>query len=144
MQKQYPKTSLGMLCGLFGYSRQAYYKRQARAEKIEFQGAIIVDLLQEIREKVPGIGGKKLYFMLKDQLVEYGFKVGRDHFFKLLRDNDLLIKRRKRRWVTTMSNHILKKYSNLIIDLQVDVPNQLWVSDITYIRVASKWNYVIL
>lgn len=92
MKSRYPKVSLVNLCRLFGYTRQAYYKRQARSEALQFQSAIVVDLIQEFRKNIPGIGGKKLYFLLKGQLVDHGFKIGRDHFFQTLRANQLLLK----------------------------------------------------
>ena len=143
MLKVYPKTSLETLCRLFGFSRQAYYKRQKVEQRQLMQTAIVLDLVDEIRQDIPRIGGKKLYFMLQSKLRGYDITLGRDRFFALLRDNDLLVKRRKKRPVTTMSRHQLRKYPNLITELVVKGPNQLWVSDITYIKVADKWNYVI-
>jgi len=143
MQKVYPREGLGTLCRLFGYSRQAYYQRQKRREKAQIQTGIIVDEVEQIREKIARIGGRKLFFMLKDKLLAHGIKIGRDKFFSVLRVNDLLIKPRKKRVMTTMSKHYLRKYPNLIKDLIVDAPNHLWVSDITYIKVKDKWHYVI-
>ncbi len=63
-----------------------------------------------------------------------GLKVGRDNLFSLLRTNDLLIKSRKQYVNTTNSKHWLRKYPNLVKDLHVTAPEQLWVSDITYIK----------
>lgn len=143
MRRVYPKTGLATLCRLFGYSRQAYYKRLHCEQEEALQTAIIVDLVNEIRTDIPRIGGKKLRVMLKKQLAKHDIEVGRDGFFDILRANDLLIKPRKKRAVTTMSKHRLKKYPNLIEGLTVEAPNRLWVSDITYIRVNEKWNYVI-
>ncbi len=143
MRQLYPKVGLSTLCGLFGYSRQAFYKKQNQAEKERMQTAIIIDEVQWIREKIPRVGGRKLFFMLNERLLEHQIKIGRDQFFNILRANNLLIKPRKRRAITTMSKHHLKKYPNLIIDLLIEAPNLLWVSDITYIKVVDKWNYVI-
>lgn len=143
MFKVYPKMGLQTLCRLFGYSRQAYYKRRKDEQKQLMHTAIVVDLVDEVRQAIPRIGGKKLHFMLQAKLREYDIHLGRDRFFNLLRDNDLLIKYRKRRAVTTMSRHHLRKYPNLITEMTAEAPNRLWVSDITYIKVADKWNYVI-
>lgn len=143
MRKVYPKTGLQTLCRLFGYSRQAFYKRQKSEEKQAMQTAIIIDLVAEIRQYIPRLGGKKLHFLLQSRLMAYDIHLGRDLFFDVLRDNDLLIKPRKKRAMTTMSKHHLRKYPNLITELIIDAPNRLWVSDITYIKVADKWNYVI-
>ncbi|MFD1145404.1 IS3 family transposase [Larkinella insperata] len=59
-------------------------------------------------------------------------KMGRDAFFDLLAANRLLIRRRRRKVITTFSRHRFRKYPNLIKGLVVDRPNQLWVADITY------------
>lgn len=143
MHRVYPEQGLETLCGLFGYSRQAYYQHWKRREKEQIQTGIIVDEVVRIRDKIARIGGRKLFFMLKEKLLAHRIKMGRDKFFHVLRVNDLLIKRRKKRPRTTMSNHQLRKYPNLTTDLVVDAPNQLWVSDITYIKVNHKWHYVI-
>ena len=143
MKRLYPKVGLNRLCGLFGYSRQAYYKRQNRQEQQAFEAAIVVDLVRSIRINIPRIGGKKLYFLLKSSLSTHRIKLGRDGFFDVLRANNLLVKRRKRRVQTTWSKHGLRIYPNLIESLIPLRPNQLWVSDITYILVNGHWNYVI-
>lgn len=143
MHCAYPEKSLEVLCGLFGYTRQSYYKRGWQTEKRSFENRIILDLVDEQRECIPGLGGKKLYHMLKQELSGYGIKIGRDRFFSVLRLNDRLIKRRKKYAQTTMSKHYLKKHPNRIIGLVIEEANRLWVSDITYIKVGTQWNYVI-
>lgn len=92
----------------------------------------IVSLIKGIRKDHPRIGGRKLYSLLKEQLMKKGFKIGRDAFFNILQANYLLIRRRRRKVVTTFSRHRFRKYPNLIRDLVIEKPNQLWVSDITY------------
>lgn len=143
MHRVYPKAGLEFLCGLFGYTRQAYYKRRQGQQKQLLQTAIIVDLVNQKRHCIPRIGGRKLFHMLDKDFKAHHIYIGRDRFFAILRENDLLIKVRKKRAVTTMSRHRLKKYPNLIEGLVVEAPNCLWVSDITYIRVQDSWCYVI-
>jgi len=63
-----------------------------------------------------------------------GLKVGRDKLFTWMREYDLLIKPKRRYTQTTNSKHWLKKYPNLIKNLSVSAPEQVWVSDITYIK----------
>ncbi len=82
--------------------------------------------------------------MLQERLFSHGIKVGRDYLYDLLAAHRLLIRKRKRRIVTTNSRHWMKKYSNLIKNLPLERPEQVWVSDITYIRVGSKWGYLSL
>jgi len=63
-----------------------------------------------------------------------GIRVGRDKLFDLLRANNMLVRKRKRKFFTTDSHHWLRKYDNLIMDKKITGPNQLWVSDITYVK----------
>lgn len=143
MKQAYPKGSLKTLCGLFGYTRQAYYKRQAAQERRCFDSALVIDLVRSVRQDIPRLGGKKLYHIVKPQLLAHRIKLGRDKFFDILRDHDLLIRIRKRRALTTWSKHGLRMYPNLIEGIIPLRPNEIWVSDITYIRVGNIWNYVI-
>jgi putative transposase len=75
---------------------------------------------------------------------EYNLILGRDAFFDLLRDNELLVRRRRIKPITTFSNHPFKKYPNLIKDFESTGPNQLWVSDITYIHLKDDFAYLSL
>jgi putative transposase len=94
---------------------------------------------------MPRIGTRKLYHMLTETLAEHKIKIGRDKLFDLLEEYELLVRRRKRKKVsTTDSNHPFRKYPNLVRELQVIRPNQLWVSDITYIRIADGFGYLSL
>jgi len=94
---------------------------------------------------MPRIGTRKLHYMLQEKLPLHGITIGRDKLFDLLSDYGLLVRRRKRRRVaTTNSSHLFKKYPNIIRDLQVQRPNNLWVSDITYISLEEKFCYLSL
>ena len=94
---------------------------------------------------MPRIGTRKLYHMLTDTLQEHKIKIGRDKLFDLLEEYAMLVRRRKRRKVsTTDSNHPFRKYPNLVREFQPLGPNQLWVSDITYIRIADGFGYLSL
>jgi transposase InsO family protein len=68
--------------------------------------------------------------------------MGRDKLYALLRAHNLLIKRSKRRAITTNSNHPFYKYPNLVKDFTPTKPNQLWVSDITYVLISGKFAYL--
>jgi len=70
--------------------------------------------------------------------------MGRDALFELLAKNHLLIKKRRRRFITTFSNHWLKKWPNLIREMNVTRINQLWVSDITYWKIGERYTYISL
>lgn len=144
MKSYYKATGLGVLCGLVGKTRQAYYEHSWRNEKIQFEDAIIVDLVKRERRIAKRVGAKRLHLILQLELESHGITIGRDKFLEVLRANDLLVKRRRKHVNTTMSRHRLRKYPNLAKDLEIDRAEQLWVSDITYLRVAGKHCYLIL
>jgi len=75
---------------------------------------------------------------------QHGILFGRDALFDLLRDHDLLVRRRKRKAQTTFSKHRFRKYPNQIREFVTLAANQLWVSDITYIVVADQFAYLSL
>ena len=134
-----------VVSGLFGKTRQAVYKQQRTEQGLVMKNAIVIKSVQQIRADMPRIGTRKLQYLLTDTLAEHQIKMGRDKLFDLLADYGMLVRRRKRRKTyTTDSNHPFRKYPNLIRDVVVTGPNQLWVSDITYICLASNFCYLSL
>lgn len=102
----------------------------------------IIDTVTEIRSLDPGIGYYKLWLMIK-RMFQDDWVPGRDAFLKILRDFSLLQKRPKPRH-TTNSNHRFRKYKNLVKGFVPTAPNQLWVSDITYIDLVGSCCYLHL
>ena len=102
----------------------------------------VVELVENTRMKMPKLGGKKLYFILKKELKS--LKIGRDCFFDILRANHLLIIPKKSYHVTTNSHHRFRKHKNLILDYEITKPNQIWVADITYIGNRANPSYLSL
>lgn len=134
-----------MICELFGKTRQAHYKQQWAEDSLVMKNAIIIKRVKEIRTDMPRIGTRKLHFLLTATLEQHDIQIGRDKLFDLLSDYGMLVRKRKRKKVyTTDSNHPFRKYPNLIRELQVIHPNQLWVSDITYIPLLKKFGYLSL
>ena len=144
MKQCYPEISIGKLCTLFGKTRHAWYDNQWRKQDDFLKEEIIIQMILEIRRKLPRVGTRKLLHMLQPQLVEHRLHAGRDYLFELLSIHKLLIRARKRKAITTNSRHWMHKYSNLIKDLKIHRPDQLWVSDITYIRLAHGFVYLSL
>lgn len=105
---------------------------------------LILDLVKQIRITMPKIGSLKLHTMMKEQLLLHGITIGRDSFFSLLREHNLLVKRRKKYVRTTDSNHHYHKWQDLTASLQVNTAGQLWVSDITYLRITDGFIYLSL
>lgn len=132
------------MCELFGKTRHAYYDHQWRKQARYLEDDVILQQVIEIRSQLPGVGTRKLHYMLGPKLEEHGIQVGRDYLFNLLTQHKLLIRNRRRKAVTTDSRHWMHKYHNLITDLEIRWPEQLWVSDITYIRMTNDFAYLSL
>ena len=90
------------------------------------------------------MGGRKLHDKLLPKLKKADIKCGRDKFFDILREENLLVRYRKRFVKTTQSKHLFYKYPNLIGDLYVSQSEQVFVSDITYIRTKQGFMYLFL
>lgn len=132
------------VCGLFGKSRQAYYQREKRETQQYIGDELVLTYVRGIRVKQPRLGTRKLYWLLKAVMKDNGIKMGRDKFFALLRAHDLLVKPRRRRVRTTDSNHVYRKYPNLIKGYEPSGPEQIWSSDITYVSTEKGFVYVSL
>ena len=124
------------MCGLFGKTRQAYY-RHLNYKYVEMATEeIVLSLVYEYRSEMGRIGCRKLQHLINSRLPE-DMKVGRDALYSLLERNSLLHKRRRKSVRTTWSNHWMHKYPNLITGVIPTASNQIWVSDITYIETVN-------
>ena len=139
------RRSLSRLCGLLGYSRQAYYKLFREGESAAMRSDLLVREVVRIRANQKRVGARKLHAMLGSFMAGQGKVLGRDAFFDLLREHGLLVRKcRKRKPRTTFSGLWMKRYPNLAKDIVPTAANQLWVSDITYIRVGEEFCYLSL
>ena len=138
--KRYP---VSVLCGLLGVSKQAYYKRDENAELVKAaQEEFALQYIRQVRAKDPGIGGMKLWHMYHREFAAVR-PIGRDKFEDLIDRCGLKVRRRVRAPRTTDSSHRLPTYPNLIRDFIPTAPNQLWVSDITYVTIwLSETAYI--
>src|SRR5579862_102119 len=144
MKQDYPQLSREVLCRLFGKTRHAYYDHLWRAQRINIKDDIILQQVLELRKAMPRLGTRKLLNRLQPTLLSHDIQIGRDYLFDLLDAHRLLIRKRKRKIVTTNSRHRYRKYPNLIRHLSITRPEQVWVSDMTYIQVQNKWSYLSL
>lgn len=127
------------MCGI---NRQVYYRENTRKLQSQCIATKVVELVKEVRRVIPRIGTRKLYYKLESNLK--GLGVGRDKLFSILRANKLLISKKKRFHITTDSDHPFYKFPNIVKDLEITGPNQVWVSDITYIGSREKPCYLSL
>lgn len=93
---------------------------------------------------MPRIGGKKLYHLLREDIVRLDYKFGRDKFFGILQQERLLVRPRKRGYKTTDSGHRHPVYPNLIQNCRLYRPFQVIVSDITYLRLEEGFCFLSL
>lgn len=134
------KYSKSSICGMFGVTRQAYYKRQKTMIEDFIEEQMILDAVRVMRRSQPRVGTRKLHKMLN----EIDFQIGRDKLFDILRKNNQLVKPRRNYTKTTNSFHRFRKYPNLIKELELTRPNEVFVSDITYIDTMEGFCYLAL
>lgn len=137
---------MGSLTGLFGYSRQSYYNRNDNEDFAENAiEPLIIEKAQDYRKDNPGLGCAKLYLIIKKSFESTGCMPGRDAFIELLRSNGLMVQiKRRRHYKTTDSSHHYHKYDNLIKEIVPSRPNEIWVSDITYVETEEGVCYLSL
>jgi len=129
----------------FGISKQAFYNRLKTQQNKQQNDEKLIIMVQDYRKKVGmRTGGIKLYAELKQDFVSQDIKIGRDKFYRFLRQYNLLVPKLKNYHTTTNSNHQFRKYKNLIKDQIPTRPEQLWVSDITYIKTDNGHNYLAI
>lgn len=131
--------SISYACDVFGISRQSYYKQKRSSRFKQRQAVEVIDKVQQVRKDMPRIGTRKLYHILGGEL-----PVGRDKLFTILRANNLLVKPVRSYTKTTMSKHWMRKHPNLLKDIDITRPNQVYVSDITYIKSSRRVHYLSL
>jgi transposase InsO family protein len=139
-ERQPQRVGLGQICELFGVSRQAYYKYQKATLKQFLEEQLIVSEVKKIRRSQARVGTRKLQKMLR----KLGIEVGRDTLFNILRAKEMLVRPRKKYVRTTNSWHRFHKYPNLIKELEIVEPNQVWVADLTYIETLAGFCYLAL
>jgi len=144
MKHDHPRLSWGYLCGLFGKTRHAYYDHLYRSRNDSLKQEIILQLVYEIRRSLPRLGTRKMLFLLRPQLASHHIEAGRDYLFDLFDAHRLLIRQRRRKVFTTDSRHWMHKYADLAKGMDITHAEQLWVSDMTFIRVQNQWGYLSL
>ena len=138
------QASMEKTCNCFDLHRDAYYKSRKRDRFRKTKESQVIQLVKEERKEQPRVGTRKLHEALYPEFKKTRLKVGRDVLFDILRANGMLVKPKKTSCKTTDSYHQFHTYNNLVKDMQVTAPNQVWVSDITYIRTVNGFCYLAL
>ena len=127
--------SVQEICEVLGLSRSSYYYRRQRSEAAQ----LVVDLEQEAG-RYPKYGSRRLTQQLRR--APYHHCVNRKRIQRIMRQKGLLRPRKRAKCRTTNSQHPYPRYPNLVMDLKVDHPEQVWVCDVTYVRLANGFVYL--
>ncbi|WP_017730206.1 IS3 family transposase, partial [Nafulsella turpanensis] len=129
-------------CSLFGVRRQVYYRAKKAQTNSRQKASVVVEMVKEKRKSMRRLGTRKLYEQLYEPLRQMG--VGRDRLFDILRANHMHIVAKRQYQVTTNSHHRFRKHKNLVEGLEIKRPEQVFVSDITYIGSREHPMYLAL
>lgn len=122
---------------LFNLSRRAYYKNKCHKLPMQIDEGLVKELYK-IAFEFPKYG----YRRMTKELHRRKFFVNHKKVLTIMRDEKLLVVRKKFTPKTTQSNHSFQRYPNLVKDLVLVKINQVWVSDITYIRLLKEFIYL--
>ena len=126
-------------------SRQNYYARRRQRCREEVDAGLVEQLVRRERQVQPRIGTRKLHRVLARELAKAGVKIGRDRLFEILRERGLLLEPRRAAYPhTTQFSAYLPTFSNLTDKLELNGPNLVYVSDLTYLRTDEGFLYLAL
>jgi len=128
---------LAELCRLTEVSRAGFYRWRSAAP-VEDADLELRDQIQRIAVEWPCYGSRRV----ARELLQRGRRVNRKKVQRLMREDNLLCLRKRRFIATTDSNHGLRVYPNLARDMVLTGTDQLWVADITYIRLETEFVYL--
>jgi putative transposase len=130
LAQEYPVTQI---CEVWGSTRSSYYRRKGATDEAALQEAI---------ERLAGQWPTYGYRRITQQLRREGWTVNHKRVERLMRAAGLHIHRKAKRRTTTDSSHPFPRYPNLVEYLEIVYPEQVWVSDITYIRLREEFVYL--
>jgi len=135
VQQQAEATTVAVACRALALPRSTYYRRRKTAAEVE---VALRDLIQQVALEWPSYG----YRRITAELRRRGVAANRKCVLRLMREDNLLCLRKRRFVHTTNSDHRLPVYPNLVPELVVTKCDQLWVADITYVRLMREFIYL--
>jgi putative transposase len=133
--------SLSRASQLLDVNRSSYYQwisQQGQHPSDSAQNIALRDTIQRIAVEFPRYGYRRITVELKRQ----GIVVNHKKILRLMKEDNLLVVKKRFKPVTTDSNHGFSVYPNLIKDLEITQLNQVWASDITYIQLSQEFVYL--
>ena len=125
-------------------STQSVYQAIKRIKSRGHELKPVVELMMYWRKYMSRLGTRKLYQLIKPELVKLDIKIGRDALFNHLREQGMLVKPKKSYIKTTNSRHWMRKHPNLLKEIQPSAPEEVFVSDITYVETEQGIHYLSL
>lgn len=144
MMRQPSKVSVDWLCVFFEKSRQAYYQIRRRKDVSQVESEVIINYVKDYRSRMPKMGTRKLHHLLQPVLQKSSIKCGRDKLFSILGKERLLQPKHRANRCFTKSLPLSRNFPNLIKDLKIDAPEQVWVCDTTGLPVRDGLGYLTL
>lgn len=126
------------MCTLAGFSRSGYYRALNPASALSREELELRDAMHKVALEWPAYGSRRM----AKELTKQGWIVNRKHLQRLMREDNLLCVARRKFVLTTDSGHPLPVYPNLPPTMEVTGLNQLWIADITYIRLEEEFVYL--
>jgi putative transposase len=131
-QREHPQLSARRLCALLGVARSWYYERPTIPSRSE-RDVALRDAIERIVLEFPGYG----YRRVTKALGREGWVVNHKRVLRVMRRESLLCQLKRRFVATTDSRHAQRTYPNLVAAFEPTAPDQVWVADITYIRLPT-------
>ena len=120
---------------MLGVSKQSFHQQlDRRLQKLEEEGNLL-PLIRQIREDHPRLSARKMYSLIRPSFI------GRDHFEAFCFEHGFKLEV-KRSWTKTTNSLGVTRFPNLLLEFEVTGVNQVWVSDITYYRIADRFYYL--
>ena len=130
LARRYPVSAI---CSVWDFPRSSYYRRSRAPQELALRHA-----LEQVATEWPTYGSRRLTVQLRRE----GWRVNRKHIQRLMREMHLLRLKKPKKRRTTQSQHVFPRYPNLVKDLLVVRPDQVWVADLTYIRLRTDFVYL--
>ena len=136
VHKEHPEMSIERLCELMSVSRSWYYERSSAGNKTK--DVELRDAIERIVLEFPGYGYRRVTAALRRE----GWSVNHKRVLRIMRQESLLCQLKRRFVPTSDSAHAFARYPNLIKDVEIDGLDQVWISDITYVRLPATFCYL--
>ncbi len=138
VREEHPEISIERLCSLMGLSRSWYYARPVAADRKARKDVGLRDAIERIVLEFPGYGYRRVTAALR----RAGWRVNHKRVLRIMRQESLLCQLKRRFVPTTDSAHAFARYPNLIKDIEIYRLDQVWIGDITYVRLPTTFCYL--